>query len=146
MTRIGTLATTGFEVAEELYTKLNDAKEELTLEDVWYGPQNLIPRYPCIIVEPRPKRRRLNATHRWDLTFSVVIILYHGKVQEVDITRRENEELAVLIEEFVHSDLSLNGKVLMGYITSSEPGVVVRGEAMVTATRMTWEGDSREGF
>jgi hypothetical protein len=146
MTRIGGLAITGFEVADAVYQKLNDAKDELELEDVWYGPQELIPRYPCVVVEPRPKRRQLNGTHRWDLSFIVVISLYHGKVQTVDLTRLENEEHAVMIEEFIHQDLSLGGKVLLGYVTLSEPGITRRSDTMVVATRMTWEGDSREGF
>lgn len=99
MGQVGTLATSAFKVADTLYQMTLDAKEELQLEDVWYGPQELLPIFPCLIVEPRPKRRRLNGTHRWDISFQVALLLYHGKIQDLQLTRRENEEQAELLEE-----------------------------------------------
>ena len=149
MTAIGTLARSTFEVSDALYQMLSEAKEELQVEDVWYSPQNLIPRYPCIIIEPRPRRRRFTATHRWELTFEVSILLYHGKVNSSEVNHRENELQAGLVENFLHADqsrLTLNGLVIFGFVINAEPGLVNRGDVMVTATRLTWQGESREEF
>lgn len=146
MTAVGTLVSSEFDVADKMYQMALDAKEELLLEDVWYGPQVLIPRYPCLIVEPRPKKRTLSGTHRWEVTFMINLLLYHGKVQTVDVTRRDNQEAAVLIENFYHADPTLGGIVIFGFINQLEPGIVSRGDVMVTATRLTWQGTSREGF
>jgi len=149
MSQIGTLARSTFEVCDALYQMLSEAKEELGLEDVWYSPQALIPRYPCIILEPRPRRRRFNATHRWELTFEVSILLYHGKVDSSEVNHRANELQAGLVENFLHADpnrLTLNGLVVMGFVVNAEPGLVNRGDVMITATRLTWQGESREEF
>lgn len=146
MAAIGTLATKSFEITDKWYQLFTDHKEELAVEDVYYGPQGLIPRYPCVIVEPRPKTRRFNGTRRWDIQFNVVILLYHGKVVDSETLHRENEEAAGVVENFMHQYLNLDGLVLFGYVTAMEPGVVSRGDVMVSATRLTWQGDSREEF
>lgn len=145
-TQLGQLARYTYEVTDKLYNLLNDNKEELQLESVWYGPQRLIPTYPCIVLEPRPKRRRFNGTRRWDLEFNVAILLYHSKVQDSETLHRENEEQAILVESFLHQHMDLDGLVIFGYVITVEPGLVTRGDVMITSTRLTWQGTSREEF
>ena len=145
-TKVGTYAIHAYEVSNNMYARLNSNKAVLGAADVWYGPQALIPRYPAIIVEPQPKRRSYVGTHRFKLIFTVGIFVYHGKVQGSELNRQENEQAASVVEDFIHQDLTLGGLVVAGYVTLVEPGIVFRGEVMVTSTRLTWQGESREGF
>src|SRR5580765_6526130 len=101
MPDVGTLVHSTFECTDILYQMFTESAEDLQLADVWYSPQALIPRYPCILLEPRPKRRQFAGTHRWEITFQVAVMLYHSKIIGSDINHRENEEQANLIEEFL---------------------------------------------
>lgn len=149
MTQLGELAVSDYAITQKIYDILEAHKEPLGLEDVWYGPQTLMPNFPCVTVERRPKARAFNGTRRWDLTFSVGITLFHGRVQEAQLTRQENEGHAYQLEKFMMKDdamLTLDGMVIFGFITSVEPGLLAQREVMYAATRLIWTGSSREVF
>lgn len=149
MGQLGELAISNFAVTKKVFDMLTDAKEELELEDVWYGEQELMPRFPCLVVDQRPKRRAFNGTQRWDLVFTVAITVYHSKVVSSGENRMENEEFAYKVEQWFMADkdrLMLDGLVLLGYIISVEPGTIAKRSTMYAVTRLTWQGESREVF
>lgn len=127
----------------DIYT---EAAEELALKGVYYGYQQLIPAFPALSVESGRKGRVGSGTHRFEIQFSVLMMLEHGSIQSTEITKKESEELSELIEQKIHEDFTLGGLVLFGYIRSIDPGVRLRESEMIRATRLTWEGLSREGF
>ena len=51
------------------------------------------------------------------------------------------------ITDLMHEDMTLNGNIVHGYITSEIPGEIIdeKGEAVV-GTRMVWYGQLREPF
>jgi hypothetical protein len=75
-----------------------------------------------------------------------MMMLEHGKIQSTEINKKESEELSELVEAKLHEDLTLGGLVIFGYISSIDPGVRLRESEMIRATRLTWDGLSREGF
>jgi hypothetical protein len=54
--------------------------------------------------------------------------------------------LSELVEAKLHEDLTLGGLVIFGYVSGIDPGVRLRESEMIRATRLTWDGLSREGF
>jgi hypothetical protein len=139
------------EVTQRVYDVLSDAKDELGIAAVYYGMQELIPEFPAISVESGRKQRQLaersgGSTHKWAITFTVSLMVEHGKLQSSTTTRKETEQLAELIETKLHEDLKLGGLVIFGFVTSIDSGVTRRKDIMIRATRIIWEGVSRETF
>lgn len=130
-------------VVQEVYDLLTNAKAELGLEDVWYGDQNLIPRYPAVAVEAGPFNRDLSGIGGKGLTdnrIRVLLLLYLAKIQDVQVTRKATDELAERIMDKLHEDVTMNGTVIHGFVTAIEPGYATRGGTLMRTTRVTWEG------
>jgi hypothetical protein len=144
--QIGTLEWRAPVITQRIVDILTESTDELALKGVFYGYQQLIPEFPAISVESGRKSRGGNSTHRFEVTFSVLMMLEHGKIQSTEINKRESEELSELVEAKLHEDLTLGGLVIFGYISSIDPGVRFRESEMIRATRLTWDGISREGF
>jgi hypothetical protein len=121
------------------------------LKAVYYGEQTLIPSYPAVVVESYPMEREITGTHTFGVTLRTGIIVFHGKLQPPEVTKKECEELIELITETLHADHTLDGLVVFGYINRVDPGVAIRGgpegaSEMYRASRVTWEGLSRVVF
>lgn len=116
------------------------------LQDVYYGFQNLVPRYPSALVESFPKQRRIITTQQFEVELRVGILIVHGKIQSTEITKKETEQVAELVESELHNDFQLGDTILFGYVTRIDPGVARQETEMVRATRLLWEGTSREVF
>lgn len=116
----------------------------IPFEDVWYGDQNLIPRTPAAAVEPGARGREWAGTSRSSMnTFVVDVIIYHSQLEDVNLTRQEALELAEDVEVLLHSDPTLGGLVIDSLCTSLEPGYAERGNILLQATSVRWEGRSK---
>jgi len=144
--QIGDLEWRAPVITQRVVDILTEAADELTLKGVYYGYQQLIPTFPALSVESGRKARVGNGTHRFEIRFSVLMMLEHGQIQSTEVNKKESEELSELVEQKIHEDFTLGGLVLFGYITNIDPGVRLRESEMIRATRLTWEGLSREGF
>jgi hypothetical protein len=144
--QIGTLEWRAPVITQRIVDILTESADELAIKGVFYGYQQLIPEFPAISVESGRKARGGNSTHRFEITFSVLMMLEHGKIQSTEINKKESEELSELVEAKLHEDLTLGGLVIFGYVASIDPGVRFRESEMIRATRLTWNGLSREGF
>ena len=125
---------------------LDVRKDELGVVDVFYGSQQLIPNYPSITVESMPKDRELVGTHRFAVTVRSGIMILHAQLQSTTVTKQECEELAERVEDIISEDHTFSGLVVFGYVTGIVPGVTRIGEGLVRASRIIWEGISREEF
>jgi hypothetical protein len=144
--QIGTLEWRAPVITQRIVDVLTESADELTLKGVFYGFQQLIPEFPAISVESGRKFRGGSSTHRFEIRFSVLMMLEHGKIQSTEINKKESEELSELVEAKLHEDLTLGGLVIFGYVSGIDPGVRLRESEMIRATRLTWDGLSREGF
>jgi len=105
-----------------------------------------VPEFPAVMLESGLKSRSIAGTHRFDVTLTVTMLLIHGKLQSSTITKEETERLAESIEDVLHEDHTLNGRVVFGYVTSILPGTTRITDVMYRATRIVWEALSKEGF
>lgn len=144
--QIGTLEWRAPVITQRIVDILIENADELTLKGVYYGYQQLIPTFPALSVESGRKARAGSGTHRFEIQFSVLMMLEHGQIQSTEINKRESEELSELVEAKLHEDFTLGGLVLFGYVAGIDPGVRFRESEMIRATRLTWEAVSREGF
>lgn len=136
-------------ITRRIVTLLDEQKEVLELKRVYYGDQDLIPEYPVACVESFPKDRALDvpgSTHKFSIVLRCGIWIYHGALQSSEVTKEEADIFTDRVEDMLHTDFRMNGLVIFGYVSRVDPGVVLRTGAMVQATRLTWEGVSREIF
>jgi len=129
-----------------IYALVNDNKESLGLKYVGYADERLLPHYPAAVVSfNTPVDRELVTTGTFNLNWQLQIIVYHARISASHKTRtREDMLLATAVRNLLHTDKSMGGGVIFGYVRSERPGVIAddKGRANV-ATVLTWTGDSR---
>lgn len=134
------------DLVRTLKTILEANMTQLGLQGVYYGDQDKIPHYPAATVQSGGKDRTQRSLHEWGIILRATIFIHHGKVQSSEVTLEEMDGIVEEVENVVHGNLTLNGSVIFGYITTVNPGVALRGEVMVRSTRMTYEAQSKEVF
>jgi hypothetical protein len=137
------LSTDAKEIAEAIKTTLTGGAG---LQAVYLSDQELVPAFPSASVEAPTKRRTIKATRQFKVTFRIPILIYHGPLKSTTTVQSEVMATAESVENLLHADFTLGGRVLFGYVTSIEPGVVVRSSAVLRSSRLVWEALSQETF
>jgi len=122
-------------------------KADLTLglSKVYYGDQAGIPLVPSATVEAGSAEREYTQTGlHTTRTVPIIIVIYHGKVDDVQTIKKSLDDFAQAVEDALHQDSTLGGLVINGLVTSIEPGVASVGKAQYQAHRLTWEGLVKE--
>jgi hypothetical protein len=113
-------------------------------QDIYYGDQEKFPRTPSICVDPGNRARILQGvSYRTDNNFVLYIYVYHAKVQDNQITRKEVQQISEAIETLLHSDPQLGGIVIHSFCTLNESGYVYRQNTMYRTCRITFEPYSK---
>lgn len=115
-------------------------------EDVYYGDQDRIPRTPSVCLEPGDKNRELDGSPNMTKNqFQIYILVYHNKAQDIQLTRKECDQLAYEIEQLIHQDLQLKNdgttpNVIHGYIKANESGYTYKSGTLYRTARLTYFG------
>lgn len=121
-------------------------KDSLSIADIFYGDQNMLPRTPsaCVIVGDA-STELVGAPRYVQTDFSVQVLVYHCKIQDSQITELECTQRAEGIRDLLNNAYTLGGRVLNGMVTKVEPGFIEKGasQSWYRTTRLTWEGYSR---
>jgi hypothetical protein len=136
-------------VVGEYFFDLFDARaKDLGLDPekgLFYGDQQLIPTTPTICVEPGPLNSILDGAPFVLLnTFTIYIMVYHSKVQDTQVTRKECDQYAYAIRKTLLEDKPLGGLVIYGFVTDIEPGYANRNGQLLRTSRITWQGQSKK--
>lgn len=139
------------EVMTYVFEYLDLHKEELGINHVGYGDEELIPGWPAIQVAGEPDDREIKATQQFRRTFNLSIFVFHADLSiNHRIRTQEDMELATAVVKKLHEDYTLGGNIIFGYVTNSSPGVVLRGNLEspqeVVSTRLVWTGQGTEPF
>lgn len=129
-----------------VYDHLNDSAfmETAGISQVLYGDQDKINTTPLVCVESSEKRRALNgAPRRTQVDFEVFILIYHGKIQDTQTTRRETDMLAEAVETRLHSDPTCGSNAVDSLVSNLSSGVSNKGGALYRATRLTFTARSQ---
>lgn len=133
-------------VTQALVDLLRDHWEEIPCErpdDIYYGDQSKYARYPSIGVESGDQDRELNQTGLQErINFAMYILVVYGPIKGLEERRAEIDEITERCVGILHTDRRLGGLVIHGSVAAVEPGFVVRGGALQTVHRITWNGIS----
>jgi len=147
------LSDSTLEVAQRFKSILESVKAEMGLQDVWFGDQLLVPRTPCICVEPGTERRQLQGVP--DMTLMQIetgFYLYHSKVdREQQLSRVECNALAQRIKNYLHvnhirlySDATQTRQLTIhGFCTLLDPGYSYRQGTLYNAVQMVWTSTTK---
>jgi len=131
-------------VLNALEAYLNTRIVELGIKKVWYGNDNLIPETPAINLVPTLKRRVIAGTGAMtENTINVNITIFHSRLENPQVTRKECDALAEQVEGVLHENKHLDGLVIFSYVSEMEPGVASRNNVMMRATRLGWTASSK---
>lgn len=112
--------------------------------DIYYGDQDKFPRTPSICVDPNVRRRDLQGvSFRTDNNFSIYIIIYHAKIQDNQLTRKEAQQISEAVETLLHQDPQLGGNIIHCFCSLNESGYVYRQNTMYRTNRVTLEAYSK---
>ena len=100
---------------------------------------------PSATVEAGTAERSYNQTGiQTNRIVPIIIVIYHGKIGDVQDIKKELDDFAQAVEDKLHEDNTLGGLVISGIVTSLEPGVASVGKAQFYAHRLTWDGLIKE--
>jgi len=130
-------------IADYILNKIetNKGTFRIPVSVTFYGDQDRLPSTPAVCVEIGDKQRGLEGAP--DMTrneLEVFILVYHNKVQNIEDTRRECDQIAFDIEHLLHQDLQLGGLVIQGYCTGHESGYTYKANTLYRSARLTWRG------
>jgi len=117
------------------------------IQDVFYGDQVKIPRYPAVCVEPGQKSRSWPPVPslRTENTLEVHIFIYWAQLAGSEELKLTTDRLGEDVEEYMNiNHLTLNDSsgsplVIHGHVVENEPNYATRNNRdLVHATRLLW--------
>ena len=117
---------------------------DLGLQDVFYGDQDFIPRFPAAVVEPNSLvEAPTTAGFSKENHFQVMVMIFHSQLGSSEVTKRECDLAAEAVKDVLNADRQLGGLVTWGYVSSTDYGYAMRGKQTIQATRMLYEAISK---
>lgn len=134
-------------VALTIFDLTKDNKGILGINDVLFGNQTMVPRSPCVIITPGPKRRELaGVSAPGGRTLNHLIVYIDVLTSRVGVEAEERlalDQLSENVEKIVHADTTLGGIIIHGFIGEWEPGETFIQDTQFRLVRMTFEGQSK---
>lgn len=130
---------------------LDDAKPALGLEYIAQNDEDLLPAYPAVLVQADRTDREIHTTNQFRVEFHIDIWVFHAELSVNTATRsRKDIQLATDIRKLLHSDRTLGGHIIHGFVDGEFPGISARVSnnvrTGVVTTRLTWAGSNRVLF
>jgi hypothetical protein len=130
---------------------LKDAQPALGLEYVAENDEDLLPVYPAALVQADRTDRQIHSTNMFRVEFHLDIWVFHAELSVDTATRsRKDIQLATDIRKLLHSDRTLGGHIIHGFVDGEFPGLSARvtdmGQTGIVTTRLTWSGSNRVLF
>ena len=132
------------DIATYLHDLVVANQATLGLADVFWGDQDRIPRTPAVAIEPDSKSRMLDGAPRRTLVEArVVLLVYHAKVQDIQVTRKQADQFAEAVETLIHTDKNLGGLVIHGMVTDLESGYAYKSGTLFRTARLIYTATSK---
>lgn len=126
----------------DLVNAANDGNDfDLSVRDVWYNIDTSVPETPAILIEPQSITRDItNTGHMTTNTFAVSFTVLHSRMGSETDTRTECLKIAEELEEVLHADRRLDGKLIHSFVSSIDLGLATRQKVTLRAARLVWSG------
>lgn len=135
------------EVALAIRDLLVTNKVTLQLDDVLYGNHNLIPRASAAIVTAGGKTRQLAGVSapggRTENNLLIAVQLHWSRVGDEETERIAADERGTALERLIHTDTTIGGLVIHGYITQVDRGDSIINNSMFRSVIMQFVGITR---
>jgi len=139
-------------VATRIQSLVEANQVALTIDDVWYGDQAMVPAGRTVCIEPITVDRRISgAPDMVENNFQVALLVYITKVQDVQLTRAECDSLAEALEDLLHLHLNLDDNahtpgsdiVIHGFVAENMSGYTYKEGRLIRSAKLTWLGKSK---
>jgi hypothetical protein len=131
---------------------LDDNKADLGIRYIAQLDEDLIPEYPAILVNMEGGvQRTQHATQQFKIEFGIDVWVFHAALTDSKAVRsRKDIELATKIRKKIHTQFTLDGHIVFGWVTGEFPGrttrIVGQKASTVVTTRLVWYGVNRVPF
>jgi len=142
-------------LAKAIFDNILAVKDDLELDEVYFGDQRLIPAATACVVMAGPKTTTLaGVAGPGGRVFRdmVVIIDVHRQIVANTLQtdagteaaeRLKVEQLAEGVEDFIHQDVTVGGLIIHGFINSSEPADTMFTNSAFRTVRMMFMGRTK---
>lgn len=134
-------------MAQAIFDKIVLNQEDLYIDDVLWGNQNMVPRKTAVIVMAMGKRRSLaGATGPGGRTLNILMATLEVRRSKVGIEaveRREVDATATAVERLLHQDVTLGGIIIHGFVEEVQRGEIENDSGMFRTVRMLFAGQTK---
>lgn len=114
---------------------------------VAYGDHNNVPGGKAITVASGTKTRELAGVAgpggRTLNTMEVVISVFYMVVEAEETARLTVDQMAESVETLLHSDTSMGGLIIHGYVREWTPGIIYRETSMFRVVQLHFVGQTK---
>ena len=133
-------------VSQSVVSLLNTNATALGVKRVWYGQQELLKDFPCVVVIPADTRRIGNAmAMQVDIEFDLYLVVVHSLLTQ-SIAQRTASDLHMVraIALLLHQNRTLGDTVILGTVIGESPQVIRHNpKSYLIGTQMTFNCKSR---
>lgn len=130
------------ELIDYLKTKVESAPNQMGFKEVYYGDQTVIVATPTLCIGSATKDSELMPS-RLEHMMYVYLIIYHGKVQDVQKNQKEADVFAEDLIDFLHLDPQMGDNVVHAWVSKSESGFAIRSGTLQSMHRLTLSAKTR---
>jgi hypothetical protein len=127
---------------------LDNNKAALGLRYIAKMEEQLVPEYPAILIAGENTQREYHATQIHLVRFFIDIWVFHAELtKSKSIRSREDIEMATTIRKLIHSNRTMSGHIIDGYVSSEQhvnsTRLIGQRRGTIVSTRLTWQGENR---
>lgn len=126
---------------------VNANKEELGIENVYYGDHNNIPDSVSVVVQPIPKTRELAGVGgpggRSMNTMRFYVWVHNSKLGSEEEERLRVDQIAEEVEALLHNDVTLDGIIIHGFVEEMDPGITKFDNSQYRTVQMRYKAISK---
>lgn len=120
---------------------------DLDIDSVLYGDHNNLPTGMAVTIQPARKNRELEGVAgpggRTMNFMRILVTLYNSRVGSEEEQRLTVDLTSESIESLLHSDTTMGGIIIHGFVEEIENGVVVRDGSMFRTVVLTYVGKTK---
>ena len=121
-----------------------DGESSLAFTNVYFGDQDIIPSVPCATVEPVMLNRELIEARRFiQAEMEFFITVYTGRLENRATNLKSALEKGEATRDRLDTYQTCGGIVIFSYCTGLEVGTAVRGNNLLSASRITFFAKSQ---
>ena len=139
-----------------LITAEGPSLDAVAFDTAKYGEPRVITRWPFVSIQPQAKTREIKGTRKFDLTFTIWVVIFHGTIASTLDNQEEAHKRAEAVEVYLNSDHKWNfvdptddtkDRVIFGHVAVLDhPVVIATEDEFWASSRLELRAESEEVF